>query len=60
MRLFILSILVLILVDTKAQNVSFKFKNYSLEEGLSQSTVYAILEDDLGYIWIGTRDESFR
>ncbi|MBO6620972.1 MAG: hypothetical protein JJ892_03935 [Balneola sp.] len=51
-----MSILVLILVDTKAQNVSFKFKNYSLEEGLSQSTVYAILEDDLGYIWIGTRD----
>ncbi|MEP1150593.1 MAG: two-component regulator propeller domain-containing protein [Balneola sp.] len=34
----------------------FKFQNYSLEEGLSQSTVYAFLEDDLGYIWIGTRD----
>ena len=56
MRLFILSILVLFLIDIKAQNVSFKFKNYSIEDGLSQSTVYSFLEDDLGYIWIGTRD----
>ncbi|MEO9887380.1 MAG: two-component regulator propeller domain-containing protein [Balneola sp.] len=56
MRLFLLSVLILISIDIKAQNVSFKFKNYSLEEGLSQSTVYAFLEDDLGYLWIGTRD----
>lgn len=56
MRLLILSIILLFSVNINAQNIPFKFKSYSLEEGLSQSTVYAFLEDDLGYIWIGTRD----
>lgn len=56
MRLFFVSILCCVLSSLKAQDVPFKFENYSLEEGLSQSTVYTFLEDDLGYIWIGTRD----
>ncbi|HAH52414.1 MAG TPA: hypothetical protein DCL80_14650, partial [Balneola sp.] len=56
MRLLILSLLMFIPFDITSQNISSNFYNYSLEEGLSQSTVYAFLEDDLGYIWIGTRD----
>tara|TARA_R110001583_G_scaffold157548_1_gene309494 strand:+ start:16107 stop:20180 length:4074 start_codon:yes stop_codon:yes gene_type:complete len=28
----------------------------SIEQGLSQSTVYAITQDQLGYIWLGTGD----
>jgi ligand-binding sensor domain-containing protein len=30
-------------------------KNYSLNEGLPQSQVFAIEEDHRGYIWVGTR-----
>ena len=32
----------------------FHFKNYSLEEGLSRSGVYFILQDHAGFLWIGT------
>ena len=28
---------------------------YSLEEGLPQSQIYEIVQDDLGYIWLGTQ-----
>jgi ligand-binding sensor domain-containing protein len=32
----------------------YNFKNYSLKDGLTQSEVYAIAEDNKGYIWFGT------
>ena len=32
------------------------FQQVSLNEGLSQSTVYSMLQDSLGYMWIGTAD----
>src|SRR5690606_34405921 len=32
----------------------FHFKNYSLEEGLSRSGVYHILQDKAGFLWVGT------
>jgi two-component system sensor histidine kinase ChiS len=35
---------------------SLKFEHLSLEEGLSQSTVYAILQDSKGFMWFGTQD----
>ena len=56
MRLSLLGILCFLITGIQAQDVSFGFKNYSLQDGLSQSTVYSFLEDELGYIWIGTRD----
>lgn len=34
----------------------FRFDNYSLEDGLSQSTVFSILQDSEGYVWFGTED----
>ncbi len=34
----------------------FEFRHYSLEEGLSQSTVFAVVQDELGFIWVGTED----
>ncbi|HGY54972.1 MAG TPA: histidine kinase [Caldithrix abyssi] len=33
-----------------------KFDRLSIKEGLSQSTVYAILQDDKGFLWIATQD----
>ncbi|MCB0584577.1 MAG: histidine kinase, partial [Phaeodactylibacter sp.] len=32
----------------------FNFRNYSVQEGLAQSRVNALLEDSRGYIWMGT------
>jgi ligand-binding sensor domain-containing protein/two-component sensor histidine kinase len=33
----------------------YNFKNYSVADGLSQSQVYGMCEDNRGYIWLGTR-----
>jgi ligand-binding sensor domain-containing protein len=32
------------------------FVHLSLEQGLSQASVYCILQDRLGYLWFGTQD----
>ena len=37
------------------QAQQFNFKTYSSPEGLGQSQVYALLEDQEGYIWMGTQ-----
>lgn len=34
----------------------YQFAHYSIREGLSQSSVYAIYQDSRGFIWIGTQD----
>lgn len=33
-----------------------KFERLSIENGLSQTTVYCILQDKKGFLWIGTQD----
>ena len=38
-----------------SRTVSPRFENLSLDDGLSQSTAYAIHQDKLGFIWIGTQ-----
>lgn len=35
---------------------SIRFKNITIEDGLSQSTVDTMYQDSRGYIWIGTND----
>lgn len=32
-----------------------RFKHYTVEDGLSQNSVYAILQDHHGFMWFGTR-----
>lgn len=38
------------------QNAGLKFKNYSIKEGLSQSTISDIFQDKKGFLWFGTSD----
>ncbi|MFY8326703.1 two-component regulator propeller domain-containing protein [Pseudoalteromonas sp. ZZD1] len=37
-------------------NVFAAFKHYSIEEGLSQSVVFNIEQDELGFMWFATQD----
>jgi len=39
-----------------AQRPVLKFRHFNNEEGLSNSTVDKIIQDDLGFIWVGTSD----
>ena len=39
-----------------AQTNDIKFEHISLEQGLSQTTVYCIFQDTKGFMWFGTRD----
>lgn len=32
----------------------YNFRNYSLEDGLPQSTAYSVYQDARGYLWVGT------
>ncbi|MCI9845993.1 response regulator [Flavobacterium pectinovorum] len=40
----------------QAQVLDRYFRNISVDKGLSQSSVFAIQQDNLGFIWIGTQD----
>lgn len=39
-----------------AQLKNIGFERYKLEQGLSHTTIYSILQDEKGYIWMGTKD----
>jgi signal transduction histidine kinase/ligand-binding sensor domain-containing protein/AraC-like DNA-binding protein len=39
-----------------AQDKKIRFKHYSIDHGLSQNTVFSLLEDKDGLIWAGTED----
>ena len=40
--------------EASAQNTGIQFERYSTKDGLSQSSVLAILQDDEGFLWLGT------
>ncbi|GGA87758.1 hybrid sensor histidine kinase/response regulator [Flavobacterium palustre] len=46
----------LLATKSHAQMQDRYFRNISVDKGLSQSTVFAIRQDALGFIWIGTQD----
>jgi len=52
----ILLFLLLPMSTASAQNGNKQFRNISVDKGLSQSSVFAIQQDTLGFIWIGTQD----
>jgi ligand-binding sensor domain-containing protein/class 3 adenylate cyclase len=41
---------------SQAQRRNIKFDNITIDQGISQSSVNAILQDDDGFIWIATQD----
>ena len=47
-------IIVLVLLSVNAQSQRYAFVSYSTSEGLPQSQVNAIAQDNQGYLWIGT------
>ncbi len=51
-------LLIIIFASDKifAQEQDSLYKKYSVNEGLSQSTVYCIIQDDKGFIWLGTQN----
>jgi len=42
--------------DVHAQGLPLPFQNLSVEDGLPQNSVTAIVQDDQGFLWIGTQD----
>jgi ligand-binding sensor domain-containing protein/signal transduction histidine kinase len=45
------------MLHANSQHESYiRFRQISLEQGLSQSSVYAIVQDKQGFLWFGTQD----
>jgi two-component system, sensor histidine kinase ChiS len=55
----ILNIVLIVFIfagDLSARQMEKRFHQITIEDGLSQSTVMAILQDSRGYMWFGTHD----
>ena len=51
-----LAVLLLLGLAAKAQDDNIQFERLNLEQGLSQGTVYSILQDQKGFMWFATQD----
>ena len=49
-------ILTCFLISAKGQFVDFNFIQISVDQGLSQNSVFCILQDKKGFLWFGTQD----
>lgn len=45
-----------IVAGMQAENEHYYFRNLGIQNGLSQNTVNAILQDSKGFMWFGTKD----
>jgi len=55
-KVALLAVLYLIPFLLSAQGTNIKFKHISIKDGLSQSTINCITQDELGFMWFGTQD----
>lgn len=46
----------LVPAQATAQEPTLRFERLTIEQGLSQNTVFSLLQDNAGFIWIGTAD----
>jgi ligand-binding sensor domain-containing protein/signal transduction histidine kinase len=51
----IFAIFVSSIISSFAQDNDIRFNHYTIEDGLSQNSVFAILQDHHGFMWFGTR-----
>jgi ligand-binding sensor domain-containing protein len=54
--LFLLSNSIVASAQGSGKETRVEFEHLSLKDGLSQSTVFSILQDTQGYLWLGTSD----
>ena len=54
LRIFFLLAISLSTAEAQQLPIALKTESYGVPEGLSQSTVTSVIEDNDGYIWIGT------
>ena len=48
-------LIISLLLTTSSFSQHFNFRNFSIEDGLPQSTIYDIHQDSKGFIWFGTQ-----
>jgi len=56
LKLLLFTIIIFHTFVLKGQQERLKFSKISVEDGLSQSSAFALAQDSLGYIWIATYD----
>ncbi|RMD98940.1 MAG: hypothetical protein D6814_06520, partial [Calditrichaeota bacterium] len=54
--LFATALVFFAIANAHAQGHRIAFRHLTIEDGLSQSAVYALLQDRQGFVWIGTKD----
>lgn len=52
--LFCIVLISFLYTSLHAQGTEIRFSNLSIEDGLSQNSCYSIVQDNHGFIWIGT------
>ena len=55
-KLLLLVLFCLILFSTPLSSKEYDVEHYYREQGLSQASIQALLQDKQGYLWIGTGD----
>ena len=55
MRFLILCFLLVFSTFSISQN-AYRFRNYTISDGLSQSAISTLIQDNIGSLWIGTQD----
>lgn len=48
--------LLIISLESLASSSDFSFKKYQVEDGLSHNTVWCAIQDNYGFVWLGTSD----
>jgi ligand-binding sensor domain-containing protein/serine phosphatase RsbU (regulator of sigma subunit) len=54
LKKILIIILLSVISGTELFSQKYFFRRYSVEEGLPQASVYCLLQDSRGYIWMGT------